>query len=583
MAEICRSPNHPIRIILRSIHYLATLLVTFLVSFTPPGFAQIVFETYLESEEAINEAYYRGELSYEQYQDLLDLYFNRIDLGDEDLSRLEVVPGATRSDLNRIRDVFQENDSETVARILTEDLDLRQYLPFINVRSPSNREMNLRAYWQTNLDFAEGASESGGDKSHFQFRMRLNPHYEILFQGEKRYFDQAEVSKRFIKVQNVGFMRELILGNFTAGYGNGLNLGRYDYWRYNTDSYWEERGDLFIPNSTWYNGIKASLLNGSLQPDIVYSYYEGDSLKRNLFGANLTWRGGSFSPGVTYSVDLTEDGEGGQLQNECLSLHTSLRGRKTEVGGEAALLNSDYAAVNLQFLLTERDYSTEFRFWGYSDGFVNFHTSSKANPDYFTVYYDEIDYDFRCPQAGEIGFSSSNRFKITDRLYGKANFSGWGNRVRKTDNYDLQLGFIARWSQLFSLRFDQFIKNRDNQEEPYQSYTSQLEVRSHHLRDLPVESKISYNLKEYEMAGKRDYAYFWLRVGFLKLKPLEIFSRIKYVYQELKYSTKKYCELYLQERVDFWEGFNLQVKYRANYRGLVAEDKEIRVRLQALW
>jgi|GEM_PF-4236883 len=554
------------------------------MSFTRTGFPQTVFETYLESEEEINQAYYGGELTYEQYQDVLDLYFNQIDLGDEDLSRLEVIPGATKSDREKIREIFErENDPERIVRILREDLHLRRYLPFISTQPVTKKAVSLRAYWQTNVDLAEGTTQSGGDRSYFQFRMRLKPHYEILLQGERRYFERMEVSKRYIKVQNRGLIRELILGNFTAEYGNGLNLGRYDYWRYNTDSYQEKEGNFLIPNSTWYNGIKASLFGGRLRPDIIYSYYEGDSLKRNLIGANLSWRGDWFSPGVAYSLDLTEDEDGNELRNECISLHASLRSERTEVKGEAALLNWDHGAVNLQFLLRERNYSTEFTFWGYSDGFVNFHTSSRANPDYFTVYYDEIDYDFRCPQAGEIGFSSSNRFKITNRLQGRANLSGWGNRVRKTNNHDLQLGLIAHLSEPFSLRFDQFIRSRDNQEEPYQSYTSQIEAQSYHLKDFQIQTKVSYNLKDYEVTGRRSYAYFWLRIGILNLKPLEIFSRIKYVYQELKYSTKKYCEFYLEESLDFWEGFNLSAKYRADYRGLVAEDKEIRVRLQALW
>ncbi len=569
---------------MRGTHHYATFLLTLILSFTKVGFSQTVFETYLESEEEISQAYYGGELTHEQYQDLLDLYFNQVDLGDQDLSRLEIIPGATKSDLERIREIFEEeNNPERIVRTLREDLDLRQYLPFMNVESPSKRGMNLRAYWQTNVDLAEGTTQSGGDRSYFQLRMKLKPHYEILFQGERRYFGRMDVSKRYIKVQNRGLIRELILGNFTAEYGNGLNLGRYDYWRYNTDSYQEEEGDFLIPNSTWYNGIKASLFNGRLRPDIIYSYYEGDSLKRNLVGANLSWEAGRLSPGVAYSLDLTEDEDGNELENECISLHARLRGGKREVKGEVALLNWDYGAVNLQFLLRERNYSTEFTFWGYSNNFVNFHTSSRANPDYFTVYFDEVDYDFRSPQAGEIGFSSSNRFKITDRLQGKANFSGWGNQVRNTNNHDLQLGFIAHLSEPFSLRFDQFIKSRDNQEEPYQSYTSQIEAQSYHLKDFPIQTKVSYNLKDYEVTGRRSYTYFWLRIGILNLKPLEIFSRIKYVYRELKYSTKKYCEFYLEENLDFWEGFNLSAKYRANYRGLVAEDKEIRVRLQALW
>jgi hypothetical protein len=316
---------------------------------------------------------------------------------------------------------------------------------------------------------------------------------------------------------------------------------------------------------------------------LIYSYYEGDSLKRNLVGANLAWEGSYFSPGLAYSVDLTAGEDGSELRNECISLYSRLIGKKIEILGEAALLNRDYGAVCLKFFLKEKNHSSELSLWGYSDGFVNFHTSSPANPDYFTVHYDEINYDFRCPQAGEIGFSSSNRFRISDRLQGKAIFSGWGNRVKKTSNHDLQLGLIAHVSEPFSLRFDQFIKSRENQEEPYQSYTSQIEAQSYYLEDFPIQAKLSCNLKKYDLTGKRDYAYLWLRVGMLKLKPLEIFSRIKYVYQELKCSTKKYCEFYLEESLDFWESFNLSAKYRANYRGLVAEDKEIRVRLQALW
>ena len=57
---------------MRSSLYPVTILVTVLVSFTGTGFPQTVFETYLESEEEISQAYYGGELTHEQYQDLLD-------------------------------------------------------------------------------------------------------------------------------------------------------------------------------------------------------------------------------------------------------------------------------------------------------------------------------------------------------------------------------------------------------------------------------------------------------------------------------------------------------------------------------
>jgi hypothetical protein len=56
------------------------------MSITPLGFPQVVFENYLESEEEINQAYYGGELTEERYQDILDLYFDRIDPEAEELS-----------------------------------------------------------------------------------------------------------------------------------------------------------------------------------------------------------------------------------------------------------------------------------------------------------------------------------------------------------------------------------------------------------------------------------------------------------------------------------------------------------------
>jgi hypothetical protein len=569
---------------LRNIPHHAALIVLLLVSFTRLCFSQTVFETYLESEEEIEEAYQQGELTYDQYQDILDLYFDKVDPEGADLKRLEALPGATESDLSRLEEVFKREDSpEKIAALLGSDFDLRGFLPFVNLRPPTTRDIGLRAYWQTNVDLPEEAAESAGEKSRALLRVTLTPHYEIFLQGEKRDLGRMGISKRYLKVQGRGLFREVVLGNFTAGYGNGLNLGRYDYWRYNTDSYWEEEGDLLIPNSTWYNGIKLSLLNGRFRPDLIYSYSEGDSLKRKLVGTNVSLQDESFSPGIAYSFDVTEDEKGGELTNECLSLHASLGAKRTELKGEAALLNWDQFALDLRFSLRDEGYSSEFALWGYSNGFVNFHVSSGANPDYFTVYFEEVDYHFRSPQAGEIGFSSSSKFRITDRLSGRANLSGWGNRVRDTNNHDLQVALIAELSRPLTLRFDQFIRGRDNPEEPYQSYTSQLEVRSSHLHDFPIQGKISYNLKDYSVSGERDYAYFWLRIGVLSLRPLEIFSRIKYVYQEFKYSTKRYCEFYLEENLDFWEGFTLSGKYRADYRGFVAENKEIRVRLQALW
>jgi len=200
-----------------------------------------------------------------------------------------------------------------------------------------------------------------------------------------------ETEKRYISLANDDY--SLTLGNYTADIGCGLSIGRFDYRPLSLESGQGDLGHFLFPDNSYYNGLKAEILN---RYTLIYSVKKYNGFYKNTFGTALEIPFRSIRIGLTGAAAVLSGGsESRTFGAGSIIVESDPAGLKGEIAYGHSGTGVSIQAVRPDLVI---------KGWYYEKSYLNLQSSGFSHPDYQSYTIDYTDLSFRQSQKGESGF-----------------------------------------------------------------------------------------------------------------------------------------------------------------------------------
>lgn len=537
-----------------------------------------------ETEEDLLEGLEMGYLTLDQYLELLDMIQSKLYPVSEEAIKLFFIPDVSSVDVSQVKAKDQ-------------DIDLNQKIgSFLAEREKKGYPLfSGKLVWKLYEKFsAGGRSAYGGQEDditenylfcevtngermiwRIEADQEVNSSEAILSRGTLR------VRKRFFKFLLPEYSSEVIVGNFDKRIGLGLNVGYHPLLGYKSDSDFKSEDSFLYPTLGRYNGVYGESEFKSISVLAFYSKNKREEVENRIGALDLSVVNKNVQVGLCVSEGELKNIEyKNTFKDDCRSLHFNLKLKSLRFSGEYALLSSQKSGLAFDLYSAHKSYSFDLSWWRYEDGFVHPHGGGISNPDYETIYLDNIDYLYRSRQAGEKGIFFKSRYRIFDRLNLNFSYSRWRERSYLPDKMKFRLGAGHKFSPDFSFTVYQLWTDYDVEDEEIDRRTSSLNLF------LSPHYNLNFNLiANYRTSTSKDYGDLRLKIRTMVLSPFDFVLWLKYNDPNFSRSSDGYFSLHIQESLRFFENYFVSAEYVAKFYQdeSKVDTKAVRIRMEALW
>ena len=505
----------------------------------------------------------QGELTFDQYLELLDLMRRKIDLSSVDSQEVSQIPDAQLSD---VKDSAENN------------LEQEKLSAFIKPSAKNDKEFQGELVWQ----FQQRFSEDKFTKNYFDLNTTLNRNLSFNLEAQNET-DQTQIRRRslqyFLPAKNLN----IILGNFQKKLGKGVNIGYRSYLNFTSTSTLSAPNTLIFPLFTRYNGIFINHQNDIFNPSVLYSENRFGVFKDQIVGGELLFKFSKFKVGPILSWQRISD-KRYRFQNSCASIFGEYQERKFNLSGEAAFLSGGGKGGVGEFYVRQARYSLRGILWSYSDDFIYPPGGGNSNPDYESIDLENLNLSFRSRQSGENGIYLYSTIKITPRFFTEGAFNQWRDGGSLINKNKLRLGirylFIPKFSGKLLNYHEDF--NLDGAGEKVN--TTRFVGRYEFKDDLDLQLRVSYKRKD-EVIEKTDLGDVQVIARFPLFKNSLVKFGIKYSDSDFSRSKDSRLDFYLEERLKLNQNLFLLAQYVSkNYSDDERLDvQNLRIRLEVEW
>ena len=509
---------------------------------------QSVSNELYETEEDLKEGLENGDLTYDEYLELLDLIRSKVNIDSEDTTRLLFIPDVTAMEL-----------TEPPAPKTRNLRPLDRTIPFLKTLPERKTGLKGEFVWQTYQKIEEGKEAESfailriQNGKRFSFDLRVE-------QNESRRF---ETQKRSLKLLNLWNSSSLILGNFDRKIGLGLNIGYHPLFSYSLGDTVNVNDSFLYPIQGRYNGLFLESKFKTFRPGFMASKNRFGSLKDKVYALDLGFIHKRSKVGILLSkAELRNSSTGNFFRDDCGSAYLDLFWKNLRLSSEYAMMWNNEKGFALNFAATRRFHRVSGYFWWYSAEFVHPHGGGVSNPDYESIdILDDLDFSYRSKQRGERGILLKTSYQLFSNLSFDFALNQWrknplsgeslklktGGRYRVTENLLTELHLLwtddleVSKTDYFSLSWDWVYSFVD---EPY------LRLRS------------NYRTRKLETRTK-DYGDIQIRIGDLDIFPFRMNVWLRYADPDFSISRNSYWNLYFEEKLCFVEHCFLSVRYLA--------------------
>ena len=369
----------------RPIPVLLILLVGCLTVLLTSGSRAQELSTYVfPSEDELLQALTAGEISYTQFVILSEIAYMGLDSDNAYL--LDEIPNL---------DYFQ-TDSLRIPVALRTD----QKRPFEKdpIKDYLKGSINYQ-YYQSLREEARGRYRIG-------VLLRPSRKWHTSFKVHGEYSGSERVASRSVAyTSRSGFLRKLILGNFTARLGKGSVIGyRGKLLEFSKQL---DNESVMYPDYGGFNGLYATARTGPFELQGMGSYNRDSTYSALTVAGSASLRRGPFRPGLVLGINRLENrqnwhgfedfkGAVGAEYNYKLGYSSlELTGQAGDGGGSAALVLEG----RHRFEAAE----TRYAGWAYGDSFVDLSGGSKVGNLSRKIELEEVGFEFSSRRAGQEG------------------------------------------------------------------------------------------------------------------------------------------------------------------------------------
>ena len=511
-----------------------------------------------ENEEDLEEGLLSGELSYQEYLELLELLREGVVITSPQMERLLFLPDFNQSDIELICDT-----------ILT----------------PSLENNILSCYPAGSFFIPEFLAETRGRIS-FQTRQRFDKDYSYNFiltefksknkfllslQLQKEDTSSPVIRKRSLELSNLFFLKRVVLGNFDKKIGLGLNIGYHPLLK--TAEEIDENSFLY-PLSGRYNGILIESKYDFFSPGLILSKNKRGVYSEELWALNLLFSFPDISFGLLRSEGrLKNSSNRSSFYDRNTGVYFKARKQKITLSGEYSFLNS--RAKGLASILTIKDklFSIELSGWSYTQDFLHIFGSGLSNPDNTAMEIDQVEYEYPSRETGESGFLFKSRYQLITNLHLDFSFSQWRECSDEPFKLKNKIGIEKIFSDNFKTRLEYYHSDSDLEEEGSSQNLISSRVLFKPHRDFLFRLITRYGEKELSSSPDRRKSFeLQLRSDFHSISPFIINLWIRYRDTNLAEGGNGYWDFRIRERFSFYKNSYFWAEYFINLNH-TAEDK----------
>jgi hypothetical protein len=555
----------------------ASFCLLFIVAFCILPFSaqtQFISSEIYETEEDLREGLEKGYLTLDQYLELLDMIQSKLRPSSRETDRLFFVPDVSSLDISQLKakgdsssldqkaGAFLEEKKPEAGPLFSGKLIWKLYESFDQGQETENYLLcevsgRKRLIWRIEADHEANSSE--GVSSHGTLRVR----------------------KRFLKLLLPEYSSEVTVGNFDRRIGLGLNVGYHPLFGYSSGQDSGSEDTFLYPALGRYNGFCGESRLRSFSVSAFYSKNRRGEIENRVGALDLSFVEKRVQTGFCLSRGQLQDINGRKtFKDDCTSLHLELQLDAVRLSSEYALLSNKKSGVAFDLHSSRKRYSFNLSYWRYEDEFVHPHGGGISNPDYETIYLEEIDYNFRARQAGERGVFFKSRYRLFDKFSLNFSHSQWRERSYLQDKMKFRIDAGYRFSPRLSFTISQLWTDYDVNDEEIDRKTSSLNL------SFSLHRKLVFNcMANYRSTDAKDYGDLRLKVRTRLLSPFDFILWLKYSDLDFSQSSDECFSFHLQEKVRFFENHFVSAEFIAKFYQdeSKTDTRAARVRLEASW
>lgn len=555
----------------------ASFCLLFTVAFCVLPFsaqAQFISSEIYETEEDLREGLEKGYLTLDQYLELLDMIQSKLHPASRDASRLFFVPDISSLDVSELN---AKADSSSLNEKTRAFLDER--------KERGQPVLSGRLVWKLQEDFSEGGETENyllcEVTSRERMVWRIEADHQVASSEGMMSNGTPRVRKRFFRLLLPEYSTEIAVGNFDKRIGLGLNVGYHPLFGYKSGSELGSEGSFLYPALGRYNGLCGESQVGAFSILALYSKNKHGNIENAIGALDLGFASRRIQMGLCVSEGELKSAETeGALSDHCRSLHLDLKLDLVRLSGEYALLSNRKSGLAFDLYSSRKRYSFNLSYWRYEDEFVHPHGGGISNPDYETIYLEEIDYNFRARQAGERGVFFKSKYRLFDKFSLSFSHSQWREGSYLQDKMKFRIGAGYRFSSRLSFTISQLWTDYDVDDEEIDRKTSSLNL------SFSPHRKLAFNcMANYRSTNTKDYGDLRLKVRTRLLSPIDLVLWLKHYDPNFSRASDGYFSFRLQQRIRFFERYSASVEFIAKFyqdEGKT-DTRAARVRVEALW
>ncbi len=386
-------------------------------------FAQDIAVQYFQTTDDIRDAYNNGEITFEQYVELLQLLEDKIEVNTGNLRRLLVVPGVDRSDIEALERARSRRGPfrslAAVKRAFPGDFALIE--PFIYVVPPIRIKVKGYAKVYTRRDYA---SPPDYDDPYHSSKLYLRAgRFSLDYRLRQRGDEFGTTTFRAIEYR--GEKIQAIVGNYYKDIGYGLLVGRY----LSLSSSSRQNDGVGYLISPYYGDLNGLYVywrpSRSFRAKLALSGNSYETSSQALAAASAAYRPSRNAEigAVLYygSVEDKSTSSKPSFTQEGASVFGEVRLSGWRLRNETGVLQNGAWGTQL-FLYSprRRGVSVTWTLWAYHPGFKALYSDGECDRRSYQSFYPEnFSFYLKSYQAGELGGYFSARVPITRRLRGE--------------------------------------------------------------------------------------------------------------------------------------------------------------------
>jgi hypothetical protein len=535
-----------------------------------PALSQSVSAELYETEEDLKEGLEKGDLTYDEYLELLDLIRSKLNSESRDTTRLLFVPDVTSAELvHRL---------EVKTRFLS---PLNKRAPFVRLAPKKRPGLKGELIWQTyqEIEEAERAEHFAilriGDKKRFAFDLKIE-------QDESKRF---ETQKRSLRLFNIWRSTDVILGNFERRIGLGLNLGYHPLFSYALNDSISVDNSFLYPIRGRYNGIFLESKFKLFHPSFIFSKNRFGDLKDELYALDLSFVYKKSKIGILFTqARLKSSASENFFRDDCQSVYLDLFWKNLRLTSEYALMWNNEEGFALNLNVRRKSYSISGYFWWYSSEFVHPHGGGVSNPDYESItILDDLDFSYRTRQKGERGILFKSVYDISSKVSFDFAFNQWRKNPGSDESLKFKTGGGYHLNQniLTELHF----LWSDNIEQSGTDYFNlSWDWVYSFVNKTYLRLRTNFRSRKLETRTK-EYGDVQLKIGNFKVFPFHFNLWLRYSHTDFSSPENSYWNLYFEERLSLLQSHSISVKYLTRFHR--AEEKDdthaVRIRWEIDW